>query len=239
MDVRITERSLNGRSRWMITNGFKGKREGYRAIVVDNCGQVRSVDRVDRDGGDYRMSTHQIAYEGDHVLVRMNGDEWVSVYSLEGGALVGVSDGERRSTIRGIPLELEEWLEDDVPGKSYLPAGHGWDGERTGSEISKFERCEKFFARSRVPEEIRTLLKRYILESRGSNLSTSWKKAQPLPTILKGGNTWVLWTRNNRPTILEADRDYPPPYNLEKAMRININNARYEASWDLYLGNFR
>lgn len=239
MDVRIAERSLNGRSRWLVTNGFKGKREGYRAIVLDEFGHIRNVDRVDRDGADVKKSTHQIAYDNDCVLVRFNGDEWVTAYTLENGVLVKASEQTRRSLLRNTPLILEEWLEDDEPGTSYLPAGYGWDGERTGSEISKFERCEKFFLRSRVPVEIRDEVKPYILESRSGNLMTSWKKAYPLPRILTPGSIWVLWTTNNRPIIIRATRDYPPPYNLEKAMRVAINYSKYEVSWDLYLGNKR
>lgn len=237
MDIRITERSLNGRSRWLVANGFKGHREGYRAVVVDGVGSVRSVDRCDRNGAEARMCTYQIAYDGDYILSRSNGDEWITTRRLDCGNLVKVNESERRSVMQSTALTLEEWLEDDSFGKSYLPEGFGWDGHRTGSEISKFERCEKFFLRSRVPVEVRNLVKPYILESRGFELCTSWKKAERFPTILSRGSTWVLWTTNNKPVILEATIEYPLPYNLEKAMQITIDYEKYNVKWNLFLRN--
>lgn len=236
MDIRITERNLNGRKRWIVTNGFKKRGVGYRACVVDNYGNVNQVNHVDRRGAEWARATHQIANHGDYVLCRQTGDEFISVFSLMDGTLIKTTEVERRNVLHHTSLELEEWLEcDDREESSILPAGYGWDGERTGSEISKFDRVEGFFKRNHVPKTIRDRLKYHILNTRGNMMDTSWMNSGPLPNVLTCGHIWVLWVTYNRPVVLEfVGDDRPLPPRLTKAMRILIDHESQEVSWNLY-----
>ncbi len=235
MDIRIVERDLNGRKRWIICNGFKGRLGGYRAYVVDGLFSAKVVNHVDRRGAEWSRATHQVALNGDYVIYRANGDEWLTVFQMVHGALEKVDESDRRNVLRCIPLLIEEWLEVDESEHCKLPAGFGWDGDRTGSEISKFDRVEAFFKRSSVPNNIRRMLRPYILESRGIDMSTSWKQAHSLPENLPAGGIWVLWTQFNRPVILNCPvREHQLPSRLTRAMYIQIDHKNYSVSWSLY-----
>lgn len=236
MDIRIVERSLNGRKRWIITNGCKNRHERYRACVVDQYAVARALNHVDRRGAEWRRSSHQIAYEGDYVLYHANEDDHITVFELRGGELIRAAENDRRGILRHVPLVLEDWLEsDDDNESSILPAGYGWDGERTGSEISKFDRIEGFFKRSNVPTSIRQLVKPYILETKGVNMSTSWKQAHLLPEALREGGTWVVWTKYNNPIVIDAPiKEHPLPQRLTRAMFIRIDKNNYTVDWTLY-----
>lgn len=236
MDIRIVERNLNGRKRWIVCNGFKGRKEGYRAYVVNGLGEPKQVNNVDRRGAEWGRATHQVAEEGDNIIYRANGDDRLTVYELLGGELVVASELERRNTIRSIPLSIEEWLEVDESEHCKLPAGFGWDGERTGSEISKFDRVEGFFKRNHIPTTVRQMIKPYILETKGINMSTSWKQAHPLPESLRGGGVWVLWTKFNNPIVLDTQngKTHPLPPRLTKAMFLQIYPKDYSVIWSLY-----
>lgn len=227
-------KELKGKKHFLVCNGTKDGRKGYRALVVGWDGYAR-VNHVFRNGAKSRQTSFQIAELGARVFKHEFGSESILAFMVEHDGLRELDHRDRSIAMKKLSLLNEEWLEDDSgEDNNQLPAGWGWDGERTGSEISKFERVERFF--KELPNALANELRQYILNSKSFDMPTSFRyKGHDLPQELGYASYWVLWLKYGKVTYITEPVGYGEfPRDVIKAMEIHVDRAKAKMNWILY-----
>lgn len=234
---KFEEKKLGKEKRWVMCNGNLGERGGYRAVAVNHYGEYNVVNHVHRHGANTRICTFQVVQDNDYVIIHNFNDELLSVMEFDGGELTEVRPADRRRIMSLLSLGIIDWLEDQSGTPNTLPPGYGWNGERTGSEITKYERVERFL--KHTPADIRREILELVIETPGNNMPTSWRMRakQELPKELELGYDYILFFKRQRDCVVIRGGfkiGYRIPQGVDRIMQISFDRSKHQVSWSLF-----
>lgn len=144
--------------------------------------------------------------DGAYQLAVLSGED-VKLDAAQ-DSIVTAEEASRFLTIKDNDPVLTEWMRPTARGESYLPAGYGWDGVQTLSDIAKVNRITDLFKGAptvfveRVLEEAKW--------SKSIGLPTNWFRFSQQPKkgmeFAAGYNeeiVWVLWAESGEIIVLD------------------------------------
>lgn len=197
----IKVRRINDNATHCMSNGCVTPVEACRQISLTKKHNVRNVYKEQFTGKASAQSTWQLLNVGDIVVraVRAKQKSPITIschiFKADGSFETMVDTCALRKAINSIAPELMAWLVDIVYSekvkakRSYLPAGHGWDGVTTS------QRRMKHYGLSRViPKdmcgELREALVSEAMVSTYRNQPTSWDDALPMVKQINNRNVY-------------------------------------------------
>ena len=236
--IKFEEKKLGKERRWVMCNGNLGERGGYRAVAVNYYGEYNAVNHVHRRGANTRICTFQLVQDNDFIIFHNHNDELLNIKQFLDGELFNAHPSDHKRIMAGLSLHIIDWVEDQSGTPNTLPAGCGWDGERTGSEITKYERVERFL--KHVPTELRREILGFVIETPGNSMPTSWRMRakQELPKELARGYDYVVFFGRQRDCVVIRDGfklGYKLPQGAERIIQIHFDRRKYQVSWSLFM----
>jgi len=207
----------------LIDNGSVRPTEGYRRVAFTPEGEICPVHHVVDKGLNHERHTVQQAYSGCGVITySWPGKHWY----------FGIIDGEVHRELKGRELvpyinhirvitnKLRDWFACHKPKPSFLPAGYGWDGERTMEQREKEKSWKKHL--NMLPEDVLAEVLEAMHDTPETAIHLEPVNSAPLPfgnkiTFGYYSRTrfhrnwtydhWVLYHRDHRRTFV---RGLPP-----------------------------
>ena len=188
-----------------IQNGTSRTNTGYKKVVLSPAFKVRPVVFAIRSGFRRDRTTSQSVQNGDIIL----GSCWDRrgiVFSIttaivsEYGTNVSVSEqlasfGDNCLTFsefeKRIPDSVAEkelildYLSDTTYGISFLPAGLGWDGNKTLAEFNKEKNIRNFFSFMVDHPAVIDKIAEKAAISKKDGLPISWTEAKRMPDYME------------------------------------------------------
>ena len=233
----------------MLKNGHAKANGGYRALVITAAGAVRGVQRVTRNGYVPDRGTWQICHTGDFIFhvartpksTRLGElDQKVFTFDEVAGIKEFTDYGSLKAKWDMVPAVLAEWL-DAYSNKeeSSLPAGWGWDGDKSTEEVNKDSRIRTMLRgiRADVIEEVVAAA----MLSNSQAMPTNWKSADPripadidnpVEVLVVDGEThvdrhviWVLHCSGKRTSLRDAEPTSGLTVKMVEGVRTEIVHA--------------
>lgn len=170
----------------IVHNGRAQTNMGFRQVAVAPDGEIRPVFSAQYTGHRHERCTRQSAKEGDLVLrFEWYPDRWI-LYKVCGGELVRQNKQQfiqAQPILTKLPKEVDEWFLNRKVWESFLPAGCGWDGQRTVSQMRKEANIKELFQGLEEPEWLVEILKAAGV-SPAVGLPYRWELAAAMPREL-------------------------------------------------------